>query len=302
MGKNIKQQFIHAIDQNFNEGMDKHSIKAQDLSDGTKIFSYADRKNLLDVACNFANFLRENGYNVKLVKNINAEHIQSFLNCKAETCSSATLQQYANKFSKLENLVNKTYNINANFKGYTVPLGKENTKIRNTCMSVQDFQKLENYFSRCSTSAKTAIQLTARVGLRVSECVKLQGRDIDLKNNIIHVQDGKGGRSRDVPIRVEDKAYFADLKANTADMERVCPVRPDSINKALNRALNAIELKSKYKDTGIHCIRKMYAQREFGRCRAEGKPIKQSLGEVSVLLGHGKDRLELMQQYVLNIT
>lgn len=301
MGKSLKQQFIFAIEDNFSEGMDKHSMKSDGIKNDGRIFSYSDRKNLIDSACNFSNFMKENYKDIKLVKEIRADHIQSFLNKKSSECSNATLKQYQSKFNKLEKVVNNTYNINIRYKGYQLPLAEENTKIRNTSMSPEDFKKLENAFSESKSYAKIAIQLTSRCGLRVSECSKLQGRDIDIVKNIIHVEDGKGGRDRDVPIREEDKEYFNNLKANLGDMERVCPIRSDSINKSIDRAMRGQGIRNKYNDTNIHSIRKMYAQKEFDRCRSEGKDIKESLQEVSVLLGHGKDRLELMKQYVLDI-
>lgn len=301
MGKNLKHQFIYAINDNFKEGMDKHSMKSDGIRNDGKIFSYADRKNLIDTASNFANYMRENYKDIKLVKDVRAEHIQNFLNLKSKNCSNATLLQYQSKFNKLEKIINNTYKIKANFKGYTLPLAAENTKIRNTSMSVEDFKKLESAFNNSKSYGKVAIQLTARVGLRVSECAKLQGRDINISKNIVHVEDGKGGRNRDIPIRAEDRNYFVDLKAKISDFERVCPVRSDSINKSIERKMEGLGLKIKYSDTSIHCIRKMYAQKEYNRCRAEGKDIIKSLQEVSILLGHGKERLELMRQYVLDI-
>jgi hypothetical protein len=147
MGKNIKQQFIYAIEDNFQEAMDKNSMKSNGIRNDGKVFSYADRKNLIDVACNFANFMKENYNDIKLVKEIKADHIQSFLNQKSNECSNATLKQYQAKFNKLEKVVNNTYNINVNYKGYQLPLAEENTKIRNTSMSPEDFKKLENAFS-----------------------------------------------------------------------------------------------------------------------------------------------------------
>lgn len=301
MGKNLKQQFIFAIDCNFTEGQDKHSMKANGITNDGRIFSYADRKNLIDAASNFANYMKENSPDIKQVKNIRAEHIQSFLNHKANEFSNATMKQYQSKFTKLEKIVNNAYGIKANYSGYTLPLSKENTKVRNTSMAAGDFKKLENFFRKSKSYGKIAIQLSARVGLRVSECTKLQGRDIDMDKNIVHVEDGKGGRNRDIPIRKEDQDYFRQLKSNVKDIERICPVRADSINKAINRALRKEGIRDKYRDTNVHSLRKMYAQKEFDRCRSMGMSISESLREVSVLLGHGKDRTELMQQYVLDI-
>lgn len=301
MGRNLKYQFLNAINSNFKEGMDKHSIKANGEMNNTRIFSYADRKNLIDVASNFSNFMKSNFSEVKQVKDVKADHIQSFLNSKANNCSNATLKQYESKFNKLENVVNNTYNINANYKGFVVPASTENTKIRNSAMSREDFNKLQQIFSNSNSSAKTAIELTARCGLRVSECTKLQGRDIDLNKGTIHVVDGKGGRDRDVTIREEDKQYFVNLKAQYGDYERICPVQSDSINKAIRRQMERLEMQDKYTDTSIHCVRKMYAQDEYDRLREKGNSISDSLKEVSVLLGHGEDRMELMKQYILNI-
>lgn len=301
MGRNLKYQFLHAIDKNFSEGMDKHSIKADGKMNGTRIFSYADRKNLIDTASNFSNFMKNMHPEVKQVKDIKSEHIQSFLNSKSATCSTATLKQYESKFNKLEKVVNNTYNCNANYRGFSTPNGANATKIRNSAMSKADFKRLESSFSNSNSSAKVAIQLTARAGLRVSECVKLQGRDINLQKGTIHVADGKGGRDRDIQMRPEDKQFWTDLKAQYNDYERLCPVKEDSINKAISREMEKLELKDKYEDTSIHAIRKMYAQEQFDRYRDEGMEIREALGAVSVDLGHGANRIELMKEYVLNI-
>lgn len=302
MARNLKYQFLNAINNNFKEGMDKHSIKSSGQMNNTRIFSYADRENLKDVASNFANYMKENHSEIKMVKDVQAKHIQSFLNSKAETCSQKTVEQYASKFNKLENIVNNTYNTNADYKGFVVPAAKENTKIRDVAMTRDDFQKLQNGFSNSKSSAREAIQLSAKLGLRVSETVKLQGRDINLKENTVHIADGKGGRDRDVPIRSEDKQYFANLKASVGETERICPVQSDSINKAVQRCMERVGIAEQYKDTSIHSIRKMYAQEQYDRYREQGMEINQALGKVSIDLGHSENRLELMKEYVLNIS
>lgn len=302
MPRNIKYQFLNAIDSTFKEGMDKHSIKGNGGTDGTKVYSYADREGLKDVSGNFSNWMKENHSDVKLVINIKSEHIQGFLNEKAKTCTYATLEQYAAKFKKLEKIVNKTYGRGkADYQGFVIPPGVENTKIRDIAMSKEDFKKLEEAFEKSNSYAKTAIQLGEKLGLRVSEVSKLQGRDIDLMKQEVRIINSKGKRNREVPIRPEDRAYFAALKAKTGDMERICPIQKESINKAINRKLKEMGIKEKYKHTSEHAIRKMYAQKEYDRLRAEGKSIQEAMNEVSKLLGHGENRNHLMRQYILNI-
>ena len=58
-----------------------------------KIFSYSDSNNLKDLGRNLMNYFRENGMEVKNIKDIKPTHIQSFLNSKAETCTQNTINQ-----------------------------------------------------------------------------------------------------------------------------------------------------------------------------------------------------------------
>lgn len=303
MARNIKYQFKYCIEKNFFEGMNKHSMKKNKDMNGTRIFSYSDRKNLIDFSANFSNFLKEKYPNLKFIRDIKQEHIQEFLNIKEKNnCSSETLKQYFYKFKKLENVANSIYDIDVNFtKNVVIPAGISD-KIRNTDMKEADFLALRNYFKDKKTVAKIAIEVAHRSGLRVSEIAKLQKRDIDLEKNVIRIIDSKGKRDREVPISKEDYGFYKKLKESVSfDTDRICAVRKDSINKAINRGLKALGLSEKYRDTSIHALRKSYAQRQFDNLRFEGKNVSEALNIVSALLGHGENRSELMRQYVLEI-
>lgn len=303
MGRNLKYQLKHAIDQHFKEGMDKHAIKRAGERDGVKIFSYADRKNLIDVASNFANYMRDNHPEVKQVKDVTSEHVQSFLNSKAKECSSNTLYQYQSKFNKLEKVINATYkSAHSSFsKGLTIPPGKE--KQRSIEMNRGHYNKLLSNISHSRSQAVPAIQLAGRFGLRVSETVNLKGKDIQLDKGVLHIHESKGGRSRDIPVTKEaDRAFLVGLKSQYGDNQRVVPLKEDSVNRFLQRELGKMGL-TQYRahGTGIHAIRKMYAQGRYDEYRQQGLSIKESLDRTSELLGHGADRDELMRQYVLDI-
>lgn len=305
MARNLKYQFKNAIDKNFKEGMDKHSLKRSEGLGNGRIYSYADRKNLIDFSSNFSNYMRVNFSYVKMARDIKPEHIQKFFNEKSKNCSKATIEQYRSKFSKLEKLVNKTYNTNISYsKGYILPISKENTeKIRNVSMSREEYSRLQNVINNSTSSARIGIELSARFGLRVAEVTKLQGRDIDLNKGVLRVVDSKGARSRDITIQRNDKVFCEALKRNIGDMQRVVPLRENSVNVFLNRSLEKCDLKEKYSSakTGIHSIRKMAAQDFYNKCREEGKSMKISLQETSIWLGHGRDRMELMKEYIENI-
>ena len=86
--------------------MDKHADKANGIRNTDKIYSYSSRSNLVDLSANFANYMREVYPEVHKVSDIQAEHIQCFLNSKTEICSQLSLNQYGAMFRKLENCIN----------------------------------------------------------------------------------------------------------------------------------------------------------------------------------------------------
>ncbi|MBI6051760.1 tyrosine-type recombinase/integrase [Clostridium perfringens] len=303
MARNLKYQLKTAIEKNFKEGMDKHSIKANG-GDGTKIFSYSDRKNLINFTSNFSNWMKFNYPEVKLAKDINSNHVQSFLNSKAQDCSRATLKQYVSKANKMAKLINNTYNQNLKFN-VVAPVSKSsNQPLRNKQMEVNHYNKLISKMR--DGNGKNALMITKNFGLRVSELTKLQGRDIDLDKGVIRVVGGKGGRDREVPIRtLEQREVAQKLKATVSqETDRIVPIKQNSVNMALSRAMDKIGVGNEYSDTGIHSIRKLYAQEQYNYYRSSGMEINQALGEVSRDLGHSLERgkdMDLMCIYIKNI-
>ena len=313
MARNLKYQFKYAIEQSCRMGADKHSMKhnkAENGNKGSKTVSFSDRKNLIDTSANFANWMKENYSDVKELKDVNSNHVQKFLDEKAKTCTSETIGQYQSRFSKLEKLVNNTYaNANVNYSNTVKPSATNNTeKLRCKTMNDNDYNKLNNHMSnncRSDNGAK-AIQLSYHAGLRVSECAKLQQRDIKINENgtaTVHVADSKGCRSRDVHITNKDSVQaltqIRDSVQNLTD--RVVPIQAESINKAINRAMDRCNMQE-YKEhkTSVHSLRKAFAQREYDKYKEEGLEPRQAWDKVSEELGHGKNRDDLYKAYIEN--
>lgn len=292
MSRNIKYQFKNAIDSHFTEGMNKHSIKANGEMNGERIFSYSDRKNLIDLSSGFSNFLKENHSEVKMVKDIQSDHIQEFLNGKSADCSQKTLEQYKSRFQKLERLLNNTYHIKVDYHSVTVPLSEKNGggKIRNIMLSENDYSKM---LQTTNENLKKAVLLSKNFGLRASECSKLKYSDI--KDNGIQIVDSKGKRSRFVPVENKgQKEVLEQLKQKKGD--RVCPVQTGSLQQAFNR-----EAKKKgisIDNGAFHTLRKNYATNKYQEYRKEGLSVQQSLDRVSARLGHGENRNALMKEYI----
>lgn len=289
--RNLKYQFLHSVERSFKEGMDKHSIKKLN-KENNKIYSYSDRKNLIDTSSEFSNWMKENYPNVKMIKDINNNHIQEFLEDKRSSCSDATLRQYVSRFRKLETLTNNTYNLNNSFSNVVVPSSlKCDGKIRNVMFTDENYNKMLNTTNQ---NLKNALIMSKNFGLRAAECSKL--KYTDLQDNKVYVVDSKGKRSRIVYIENKEQLEAYNYIKSQAQYGRVCNCQTGSLQQAFNRECkkNNIEIKN----GAFHTLRKNYATNKFQEYRQQGLEVQEALDKVSKNLGHNKNRNKLMKQYI----
>ena len=303
MGRNLKYQCLTAINASFKPGVSKHSAKRQKLTKTNRIFSYSDRTNLINLSSSFCNYMKVHFPEVKLVKNIKETHINQFLLEKSKICSSKTLELYKSNFKKLGKTIAAYYHCEEcnhwelkTFSGYS-------ESIRNISMSYGDYLTLLSTYNRnLSNNGFNSIYLSYSFGCRVSELAKLKGNDILIDENgsaSLRIIDSKGRRSRVSICCHKNMDYLKQLQAKGED--RIIPIQKESINKNVRTHLQMAGLALKYDRTCIHAIRKLYAQTIFNTFRNEGKSTKEALNLTSHNLGHGDNRLSLMQKYIQEI-
>lgn len=270
--------------------MDKHSLKSQG-KDNSKIYSYSDRKNLIDLSSNFANWLKINYPEIKQLYEINLSHIQEFLSSKTSDCSQKTLEQYQSRFRKLEVLANSTYNINVNYHNVVTPLSSRNggSKIRNAMLSTDNYNKL---LKTTNANFRKALTLSFHFGLRAAECAKLRYEDIS--ENGIKIIDSKGKRNRFIPV--ENKQQKKIIEDFLNKKGRVVSVQVGSLQQAFNREKKKQGVFITNGD--FHTARKAFATNKFQEYRKQGQSVQQALNNVSHRLGHGNNRNDLMKQYI----
>ena len=277
--------------------MDKHAIKNAGQMDGTRIFSYSDRSNLVDLASSFAGYMKQTYPQVKEVRNVTLDHVQAFMSAKCDTASQATLDQYASRFSKLERLVNDTYkSCNVDFHSVVVPASSVNGggKVRSQMLAASDYRTLLN--GTTNTNLHNALVLSYCCGLRAAECSKLQAKDWNPKAGTISIIDSKGKRSREVKVPTQHLNAVRAVMTSTEG--RICSCQTESLQKAFRRELTARGLADTYKNGAFHMTRRAYATNLYKECRSQGMSVQSSLSTVSQSLGHGANRNDLMKEYI----
>ncbi|MGL5648045.1 MAG: tyrosine-type recombinase/integrase, partial [Clostridium sp.] len=181
---------------------------------------------------------------------------------------------------------------------------KHKQKIRDKQMEIKDWQNLKKIVN---PNADKALDVARYFGLRISAVVKLQKRDINLKNGYVKVVDSKGKKTRKVEIATEKQMEVAKKLYNSVlgARERIVPIQADSVNRELNRKMQELGIKKEYEKTSTHAVRKLYALETFNRAKAKGMSTMEAREYVSEQLGHTQERgdsdEELMKTYVRSL-
>lgn len=288
--RNLKYQFFSAIEKHFKENINKHSLKKTGKK-GTEVFSYSQRKNLIDLASNFSNWMRENHCEVKQVKDITSQHIQEFLSSKRSVISQKSIEQYQSQFNKLQRLVNSTYKCEVDYHTTKVfSLKNGGGKLRSDMLSMEDYNKMLNTTNQ---NLRNALVLSQHFGLRCEEIARL--RASDFTETHLNIISSKGGRNRQIPIETPTQKEIA--KEFIQKVGRICPIQKGSLQQAFNREKKKHGITS-YSD--FHSCRKAYATERFQAYRKSGMSIQQALNKVSVNLGHSGNgaRNDLIKEYL----
>lgn len=125
------------------------------------------------------------------------ENIEQFLEMlKKKSLKPASINRKLHAISSFCNFAVKKHWLAFN-PALDVDRVKGKSKER-TFLTVEEMQRLIQAIEH--PIIKTVAILMSNTGLRVSEATGLQLKDVDFKNRVIHVVEGKGGKNRDVPM------------------------------------------------------------------------------------------------------
>lgn len=298
MAKNLCYQMVSSIENGFKPGMDKHSIKAQTREADYKIYSYAARKDMVNFVHQFSDYIKSEYPEVRKVKDINIEHINGYLASRTNV-TQTTLKHDITCLNKLVLCVNRKFHLDMDWKtGRIVPHNEVKAR-RTEVFTKEQIDGLKMYFvAKRDCCSKQAFFLAERFSLRASEIVKLQARDIRWEQNVLHIHDAKGKRSRDITMTEDDKRFLKELVGDKKDNDRLIPLRGDSVCAYLNKACkelgyeNIVAAKTSY-----HALRK-YSITQYYKEQCEKVGEKRAREMSMERLGHGKNRSDLFNTYI----
>lgn len=298
---NLGYQMSSAINDAFRPGMDKHSIKQTEGSDH-RIYSYASRDDMISFSKNFAHYMKENFPQIKQVKEITIEHINSFL-ASRKNVTEKTIRHDTSCFNKLQLVCSRKFNLSElDWKSGRVVPHLEKERIRDAVFSDKQINMLKDYFATKTDSyGKIAFNIAFRTSCRVSEIAKLQARDLKVLpdgTGLLAIVDAKGKRSREITLTSGDVAFFKSVIGDKVGNERLVPLRPNSINQYLHRACVKLGFTNiTTAKTGYHSLRKATIRHFYlDQINIVGEKRARELSMLR--LGHSANRTDLVHTYL----
>ena len=301
MGRSLKSQIVHACSASFygdaeqgikgGYGVSKHSDKKSGQKAG-KIYSYNTYNNRQDVAKSFADFMKENHPEVKRAADLNEKYAAEFIAKKSNEVNTNTLNYLRSELRGIAEAINHTYkscNVNLDTPALT---GNSNKNVKTVSMIKEDYIKLVNSYGTEFDTGAVGVQVIYASGLRSHEVCKLKGKAI------VHVESGKGGRSRDIEISDPERVSILETISNHFGESPVCDIKSSSLEVNISRHLKQIDTNQNYKYNICHSIRKEYAQDSYDQLKNQGKSSSEAWGIVCQNLGHSADRQALFNTYI----
>lgn len=298
MSKNLTYQMTSSIENALALGQDKHSAKLAGGTTQDKIYSYATRKEMMDLAHDLSRFIKTEFPEVRMVKDIKIEHINAYLQSKVGV-TQATMQSYVARINKMEVLCSKKFPISIDWRtGREVPTMEKET-IRNCMISDKQVVGLEKYLeTKRDCPSKDAYFLAKSFALRAASITKLRFDDVNFETMKLHIHEDKGKRSRDIDIRPQDIPILQKVMEGKSGKDRLIELRPDSICAYLNRCFkqlgytNLVDAK-----TSIHAVRK-YSINEYYKDMQQIYGKKRAEELCCIRLGHSADRIDIISHYL----
>lgn len=309
MARSLKSQVIHAISTSFygdqergisgGFGTSKHSDKISNQKAG-KIYSYDCYNNRQDIAKEFCGWMKNEHPEIRRASDLTERHATEFLAKKSSEVSTNTLTNIRSQLKGIASAINHTYQSADVSLDTPVMSGTTDRNVKTVSMVKSDYVKLVDSYKDAYSTGATGARVIYSSGLRASEVCTLKGSDITVKDGVatVHVANGKGGRMRDVVITDKERVdTLKDISDHFME-NRVCDIKPQSLEINISRHLNSIETDQEYKYNSCHAIRKEYAQNTYDQHKESGCSSSEAWGKICESLGHSADRQALFNTYI----
>lgn len=314
MAKTIAYQIDQALENSFIKGGSKRSYRAEHGDTGDKIFYGPTKSDLHITGKIFGRWLKTTHPDVRLVRDIQPQYLQEFVDSRVGQVSPARLRTDASNIRKICRCCDAKYRTNLSAAPVVAPAVPADAAVRTRSMDRQQALDVIARLKAGRGDAWKAVTVSLCTGLRETEACNLHAGHVHLDGGeygygyitVTREDRPKHGRERVVHlISAEDRDLLAQLIRGLQPGDVIAAhggrvYRSGSVARAIGRVCPGEMAQNR-----LHAIRKGFAQRCYDLVRTEtsGRGQAASRGEaltfVNTQLGHGRsnDRI-LNDRYV----
>lgn len=284
-----------------------------------KIYSVAYLNDLKATNKDLMQYIHKKHPECKYIREIKPEMIQEWINDKKKGgVSQSQLGKLMTHVIKLQKCYKHKYSgINLHLEAVTTPICQIGVPDKQRDLVMDD----ETYKTVLATMPKNtetwkSVVLSHALGLRIAETANIHADRISLTGGrwgfgqvvLNGSTDGtKGGRWRTVDILSQEdlddiKSCLDGVRTDQTVIRKPNgdPYKPDSLNAAIDRAMQKVGLADDWKQNKNHALRKNFAQRCYDLIRIDGGNKKKAVAYANQQLGHGDNRRDLTSVYIAN--
>lgn len=303
MGKTIAYQIDQALENSFIKGGSKRSYRAEHGDTGDKIFYGPSKTDLHKTAKIFGRWLKEAHPDVRLVRDIQPQYLQEFVDSRVGQVSPARLRTDASNVRKICRCCDAKYHTKLSAAPVVVPAAPADTAVRTRSMDRQQALDVIARLQAGRGDTWKAVTVSLCTGLRETEACNLHAGHVHLDGgeygygyvNVTREDRPKHGRERTVHlISAEDRDLLAQLIRGLQPGDVIAAhggkvYRSGSVARAIGRVCPGEMAQNR-----LHAIRKGFAQKCYDLVRAETSGRGQAASRGAALafvnrqLGHGR--------------
>lgn len=263
-------------------------------------------------------FIRHVGENFGLqkIQNISDKHLESYaLELKERGCADKYIKNELAAIRYIHNQIPQARYGLADSKAFNKSIGLQSTPDgrADRAWTEEEFKEMRQVaIANARRDIVKTMDAIRHTGMRLDEACTLKRNEVEnaLRTGILHLENTKGGRPRDIELTEEarnvlevvikdvpragyvftpQKYWDKGIHRFEASVQRfMCNHRHEVQEPDRNQSAHNVDPEEKAPLT-VHGLRHMYAREEFERKIEEGKTEHQARQELAVVLGHGRE-------------
>lgn len=220
----------------------------------TELYSDITIRNLRETFINFLKFILNNNEEITAISDIELKDFENYLKFKRNTVSEISYNQIGVRLEKIINIMQVTYGKIFNFKYKVDYISKLDFTYNSDNVEYIKSEDYAKILEVCSPEYRLYLKIIKNLKVKISDLPKIKMSDIYIRNNNLFLF--LDGYIKKIELTDEVIKLHEDMIELFGEVAPICNIKPASIRKSFQRALNKSNLEQ-YKGCLVALLKSM---------------------------------------------